>query len=173
MNRGLFSDIIDEDYIENISLSAPLHDLWKILVDSSILLKPWKLTEQEFNMMMWHSNLWALIIESEKSKYKWEDLEKLFNIAVNVARHHHEKYNGKWYPDWLKWEKIPLEARIIAVVDVFDALKSNRPYKNEWSDEDIIIEFKKLRWQHFDPIITDIFLELYDEFLQIRQSNDD
>ncbi len=168
-SRWLFSHIIDEEYIEDVVLTIPLHDLWKILTEKSILLKPWRLNKTEREEMNEHAPLWWKILESELHNYEWTDLETLLRIASNIARCHHENYDGSWYPDWLIWEDIPLEARITKIVDVFDALKSKRSYKAPWPDQKVLDHITKLRWIEFDPVITDVFLDLFEQMLEIRR----
>jgi len=173
LKRWLFSDILDEEFIENVSLTAPLHDLWKIFVHEKILKKPWKLNLEEFMEMKTHTTNWSKMIDAWFSKYKWTKLKKLINIASNIAENHHENYDWSGYPNWLIWEDIPLEARIVSIVDVFDALMSKRSYKKEWSKEDTRKKIESLSWSKFDPVITKVFFDIFDQIISIREKNND
>ncbi len=167
-NRWLFTDVISDGFIENVSISAPLHDIWKIFVDERILKKPWKLNMEEYLEMKEHTTNWAILMEAWFSKYSEPELKNLILIAINIVNFHHERYDGSWYPEWLIWEKIPLEARILAIVDVFDALISKRCYKQNWSPEDTKKELQNEAWKHFDPVLVEVFLDLFDDMLEIR-----
>ena len=125
-----------------------LHDLGKIAISDSILLKPGKLTEEEFTIMKTHVKHGIDIISS----YQWlED-------ACDVVNHHHEKFDGSGYPDKLSGNQIPVNARIFAVVDVFDALASVRPYKKARTLDETLTEMSRDRGTHFDPEIFDTFI---------------
>jgi len=160
----------DEDFVENMRFVAPLHDIWKVWISDSILLKKWKLDEDEFEIMKTHTTKWDKLLANLEKKYWKQDV---ISFARNVTLYHHEKYDWSGYPEWLSWEEIPIEARILAIIDVFDALKSKRPYKEAFSDEKTIQIIKEWRWTHFDPHIVDIFLENWNELLEIRNMNED
>lgn len=160
----------DDKFINNIKLVAPLHDIWKVWIPDNILLKNWKLTEDEFEIMKTHTVEWWKAIENLE-KVLWKN--KILDLTKNVVLYHHEKYDWSWYPEWLKKEEIPIEARILALVDVFDALKSKRPYKEPFSDnitKEIILEWRE---KHFDPELVDLFLKYYDDMVIIRSSMED
>jgi len=159
-----------QDFIENMIFTAPLHDIWKVWIPDWILLKKWKLNEDEFQIMKTHTIKWDKLLSNLEKKYWKQDV---ISFARNVTLYHHEKYDWSGYPEWLSWEKIPTEARILAIIDVFDALKSKRPYKEAFSDEKTIQIIKEWRWTHFDPYIVDIFLENWDELLEMRNMNED
>ena len=129
--------------------AAPMHDIGKIGIADSILLKKGKLTEEEFKTMTAHSQIGADIINEHESK--------LLKVAYLVAYQHHEKFNGKGYPNRLKGEEIDINARIAAVADVFDALTSVRPYKKAWTFEKAVEQINEDSGTHFDPAVVDAF----------------
>jgi len=128
-----------------------LHDLGKLGISDYILLKPDKLTDNEFEIMKQHTVIGAKIIGDDK----W------FTQARQIALHHHEKWDGSGYPEGLKGEDIPIAARIVAIVDEFDALVAKRSYKESWSIEKAIEEIERESGTHFDPQIVKAFLSLY------------
>ncbi len=123
LNRGLYKDILTPEYVENLRKAAPMHDIGKIAVPDSILQKPGKLTDEEYEIMKLHSIRGGEIIKETFGNL--ED-ETYTQMAYEVARFHHEKWNGKGYPDSLKRKEIPLCARIMAIADVFDAISQKR-----------------------------------------------
>lgn len=140
---------------EIIYYAAPLHDLGKIGIEDNILLKPAKLTFEEFETMKNHSTIGANILSKR---------ENIFLQAGEViARGHHEKYNGKGYPAGILKQEIPIYARIVAIADVFDALTSVRPYKKAWSFEDALNLLIEEKGEHFDPELVDLFVDSIDE----------
>ena len=153
---GLFPDIIDEKYAENISKASPLHDIGKVGIKDSILLKPSRLTAEEFDFMKTHVNIGYDTLASTQEMYPGNVFLK---IGIEIARYHHEKWDGSGYNIGLAGEDIPLSARIMALSDVYDALRSRRVYKEPFSHEktyDIIVEG---RGSHFDPAIVDMFIK--------------
>ena len=128
---------LSDEYIENLFLYAPLHDIGKIATPDKILFKPAKLTIKEFEVMKQHTLIGAEIINDILDNFGSADLSSI-EILKNIALLHHETLNGSGYPYGLKKEKIPIEARIIAVADIFDALTSRRPYKDAWSNAEAI-----------------------------------
>ena len=136
--------------------AAPMHDLGKIAVDDSILRKPEKFTPDEYEMMKTHAQKGAVIVNEVLRESTDEDFKR---IAVNVAHYHHEKWNGEGYPEHLKGEEIPLEARIMALADVFDALVSKRCYKNSMDFDQAFDLIQQDLGKHFDPTIGKIFIE--------------
>lgn len=135
-------------YYTNIINAAPMHDLGKIGIDDIILRKPGRLTNEEFDIMKTHAEKSAHMVESI---LRGVEEEQFVNVAVNIAKYHHEKWNGMGYPDGLKGEEIPLEARIMAVADVYDALVSKRCYKEPMSFEDAYKVMIDSMGSHFDP----------------------
>lgn len=131
--------------------ATPMHDVGKIGISDSILLKPAKLTPQEFIMMQKHSKIGAELLSGHKSN--------LLTVAKHIALTHHEKWDGTGYPAGLSGKGIPMVGRIVAICDVFDALTSKRPYKEAWPFEMAIEELIRSRGGHFDPRIVDTFLK--------------
>lgn len=128
---------LDDEYIEHVFMFSPLHDIGKVAIPDNILLKPGKLTKEEQEIMRTHTKKGRDMIDDLVKNF---DLNTSNNIAIlmNIAEFHHEAVNGSGYPSGKKQDEIPLEARIVAVADVFDALTSKRPYKKAWSNEDAI-----------------------------------
>jgi len=146
---------------ELIRLASQLHDVGKIGIPDAILLKPGKLTTQEFALMKEHALFGFRILSDSKAT--------LLQIGAIIARSHHERYDGNGYPDGIGGEEIAIEARIAAVADVFDALTSKRVYKEPMSIEQAIGILQEDRGKHFDPRLVDIFLENMDNVLAIRK----
>ena len=146
--------------VQNILYAAPMHDVGKIGIPDSILMKPGKLTDEEFGIMKTHSIIGANILAYSKAE--------VLKLAEQIAISHHEKWNGKGYPQGLAGDNIPLAARIVGLVDVFDALTSKRPHKDPFPVEVALDIIKKDRGEHFDPDVVDVFLENIDEILKIK-----
>ena len=143
-------------FLKNVEKAAPMHDLGKIAIDDVILRKPGKYTDEEFAKMKKHSEEGARIVVNILQGV--ED-EKFVRIAENVAHYHHEKWNGAGYPLGLSGEDIPIEARIMALADVFDALVSKRCYKEAFSYDEAFKIIEDSLGEHFDPALGRIFLE--------------
>ncbi len=150
-----YAGLTDEFY-NNVILAAPMHDIGKIHIPDAILNKPGRLTEEEFRIMQRHTVYGAEIIQ--KTLRDVED-EAYFTIARNIAKYHHERYDGTGYPDGLKGEEIPLEARIMALADVYDALISERVYKKPYSREKARQIIGESGGTQFDPDLVPLFLE--------------
>ena len=133
-----------------------MHDLGKIAVDDSILRKPSKFSPEEYEKMKEHAAKGAVIVQEILKDTADSEFRK---IAVNVAHYHHEKWNGQGYPEHLKGTDIPLEARIMALADVFDALVSKRCYKEAFTFDEAFTIIRQDLGKHFDPIIGEIFLQ--------------
>jgi putative two-component system response regulator len=145
------SDYTAEEY-DTFALSSTLHDVGKIGIPDNILLKPGKLTKDEWEIMKSHASIGAKLLAGSKSKF--------LNLAESIALTHHEKWNGTGYPHGVKGEKIPLEGRITCICDVFDALISKRPYKEAWPVEKAMDEISNSAGTHFDSGLVRLFLEL-------------
>jgi putative two-component system response regulator len=158
--RGVYADEIAQWDVKEIASSSRLHDLGKIAIPDEILNKPGKLTPEEFDIMKSHAHKGAQIIDSTIEKTG--DEEFLLH-ARTIAEFHHEKWNGKGYTHGLSGTDIPLLGRIMAVVDVYDALVSERPYKKAFSHEQAVGIIKDDSGSHFDPSIVDVFLSISDE----------
>lgn len=162
-----FAAILDERYIDLLALSAPLHDIGKVGIPDSILLKPGKLTSQEWEIMKTHSVLGSEAIE--RAERDIEEPLAFLSVAKEIARWHHEKWDGSGYPDGLKGDLIPVSARLMAVADVFDALISARVYKPALPYTEARDIIAAGRGRHFDPDIVDAFLEGFDDFVAIAE----
>ena len=139
-----------EKFVRLIRLAARLHDLGKIGVPDSILLKPGKLTPEEYATMQEHCLIGAGILSESRTP--------LLQMAERIASAHHERFDGTGYPLGTARDDIPLEARIVSVADVFDALTHERPYKSAWSREQAIEEIRRQAGRQFDPLVVDAFL---------------
>ncbi len=145
--------------------ASPMHDIGKIGIPDHILLKPGKLTAEEWAIMKTHSDIGALILSGSESEF--------LQMAEIIAGSHHERWDGSGYPRGLKGEEIPLVSRIVTVCDVFDALTSDRPYKKAWSAEDAITEMENQSGKLFDPHVLRVFITLLPEMVGISQQFSD
>ena len=167
---GNYSALIAEELglaakdVQNIFYAAPMHDIGKIGIPDTILMKQGKLTDEEFNIMKTHTTIGGQILANSNAE--------ILIVAEQIALSHHEKWNGKGYPRGLSGDKIPLAGRIVSIADVFDALTSRRPYEEPYPVEVALEIIKKERGQHFDPDVADVFLENIDQVLQIRAPMD-
>ena len=156
-NRGYFKDILTKDYISDLLKAAPMHDIGKIAVSDAVLQKPGKLTDEEYAEMKTHAEKGGDIIREIFRNLGDEDFRK---TAFEVARYHHEKWNGRGYPDGLKEDEIPLCARIMAVADVFDAVSEKRCYRDAMPLEKCFSIIEQGGGQDFDPLIAKIFIDI-------------
>lgn len=159
---------LDDSYIEHIFMFAPLHDIGKIGIPDSILLKPDKLDESERKTMKSHVQKGRNMIDDLLGNFGLENVEHL-DMLRNIAEFHHEAVNGKGYPSGKKGDEIPLEARIIAVADVFDALTSKRPYKEAWDNQRAIDMLNKLAGETLDQDCVDALLKNVDKIEEIQR----
>lgn len=160
LHDSRFTSQMTNEYAEMVADAAHLHDIGKISIPDSILQKKGKLTEEEFAIMKSHPVEGTRILDET---LKGVESDEYFQIAHDMALYHHEKYDGTGYPEGLSGESIPLSARIMAVADVYDALRSSRHYKEGFTREKSVAILKENRGTHFDPDITDIFLDHIDE----------
>ena len=168
VNHPRYAGELDEKRIQLLTKSAPLHDIGKVGIPDSVLLKPGSLTPQEWDVMKTHTTLGAEAIE--KTEAALQQPVPFLATAKEIARWHHERWDGKGYPDGLAGEAIPLSARLMALADVYDALVSVRIYKPSFTTDDARRMIAQERGRHFDPDVVDAFLDAYDEFLAISQS---
>lgn len=152
---------ISEQESQLLLHASNLHDIGKIGIPDHILLKPGPLNNQEWEVMKMHTTIGANILSGGKSR--------LFQLAEVIAKTHHEKWDGTGYPNQLKGEEIPLSGRISAIADVFDALTSVRPYKEEWTTETAVNIIKDNKGKHFDSELVDVFIDILPEILEIRK----
>ncbi len=150
-----YEGIVNKDYLVNVSNAAPLHDIGKIATPDRILQKPGKLTDEEYAVMKEHAARGGEII---LNTFKDIDSPEFQKIAYEVARFHHEKYNGKGYPDGLSGEQIPLHARVMAIADVFDAVSQKRCYREAMPINQCFDIIAKGSGTDFDPYLTQMFL---------------
>ncbi len=163
---GRYQSLLTDDYIEELFNTAPLHDIGKVGIPDHILLKPGKLTPQEFDIMKQHA---AYGVEALSKNLKVEDAASFILTAIEIVGTHHEKYDGTGYPKGLKGDQIPLSGRLMAIVDVYDALTSKRVYKEAYSHQEALRIIGEERGRHFDPWVADAFLEASEDILQIAR----
>lgn len=160
-----FDQIINEEYIENLCLSSILHDIGKVGIPDAILLKPGPLTPEEFAVIQKHCQYGGDALKAVESRINGKSF---LLMGKQIAYYHHEKWDGSGYPYALNGLKIPLPARIVAVVDVYDALTSKRIYKDAYSHDKAVQIISKERGLHFDPKIVDAFSNQAGQFKSIR-----
>jgi HD-GYP domain-containing protein (c-di-GMP phosphodiesterase class II) len=165
--RGIAAELgRDDDWVEYVRLFAPLHDIGKIATPDAILFKPGKLTDAEFEVMKQHAERGAKILMALIESLSLEQIPHIESL-LHIARHHHEHWDGKGYPDGLSGERIPPEARIIKVADVFDALTSKRCYKEAWPMERAAQFLREGVGTQFDPRCVELLLARQDQVLGI------
>jgi putative two-component system response regulator len=155
---------IDDQFLEDLYRASPLHDVGKVAIPDAILRKPDRLTDEEFEQMKLHTVCGERIIRKLAQQ---QPSVSMFQMAVEVARWHHENFDGTGYPDALAGDAIPMAARIVRVADVFDAITSARPYKRKQSPEearDLIVAAKR---SAFDPAVVDAMLHVFDELAEM------
>jgi putative two-component system response regulator len=160
-----FSSALDDAYIKMLAASAPLHDIGKVGIPDSVLLKPGKLTDEEWVIMRTHSQLGSEAIE--KAERDIDQPVEFLAVAKEIAHWHHERWDGRGYPDGLAGEAIPLSARLMTIADVFDALISKRVYKDAMPLEQVREIIGKEHGRQFDPDVTEVFLNSFGEFAAI------
>ena len=166
-----FAPTLDDTYIKMLAHSAPLHDIGKVGIPDSILQKPGKLTGDEWEIMKTHSRLGSDAIEAAE-----RDIDKpveFLALAKEIAHWHHERWDGKGYPDGLAEEAIPLSARLMTLADVFDALISRRVYKEAMAFDEVRAIIYSERGRQFDPDAADAFLAAFDQFTAIAERHGD
>ena len=159
---GVYADKIDGDFIAHMCATAPLHDIGKIVVPDGILKKPGKLTPEEYKIMKRHAAEGGAVV---RKILDGVSDEAYLAFAADVATYHHEKWNGKGYPQGLKGEEIPLSARIMAIADVFDALISERCYKKPFPPEEAFEIIRAEAGEHFDPLLAKVVLDHKEDFI--------
>ncbi|MBQ9342400.1 MAG: HD domain-containing protein [Lachnospiraceae bacterium] len=155
-----YSKIITQDFIEDVLNAAPMHDIGKIAIPDQILCKPAKLTEEEFNIMKTHTTIGSNILDETFADLNDAEYKR---VAHDVAKFHHEKWNGSGYPEGLKGEDIPLSARIMAIADVFEATSSKRCYKEAYDLDTCFKIIKDGAGLDFDPILAMLFVNAQDK----------
>jgi response regulator RpfG family c-di-GMP phosphodiesterase len=151
---------IEQDKTELMKLASPMHDIGKIGIPDSVLNKPDKLNESEYELIKTHSGIGYDILKKSR--------REILKAATIIAREHHERWDGQGYPQGLKENEIHISGRITGLADVFDALTHSRVYKNAWPNDHAIQFIREQRGKHFDPELVDLFLENTDEFIAIN-----
>ena len=154
----------DADACRKMELAAPMHDTGKLGIPSTILQKPGKLDAEERAVIQTHSRIGYNILTKSSAP--------IFQMAAEIALHHHEKWDGSGYPDGLAGESIPESARIVAIVDVFDALSMKRPYKEAWPLDRVMLFLNNEAGTHFDPRLIKIFISIQSQIATIKASWD-
>jgi putative two-component system response regulator len=163
-NHAGFRAFLDDETIDLLCKSAPLHDIGKVGVSDQILLKPGKLTEQEFELMKQHTTFGRdAIFAAEKKLGEMSFLR----FAREIAYTHHERWDGAGYPEGLRGEQIPVPGRLMAVADTYDALTSKRVYKSQVSHDEAVKIIIESKGSQFDPTVVDAFLAVKDDFRQV------
>lgn len=159
---------LDDDYIQHVFMFSPLHDIGKIGIPDNILLKPGKLSEEEMHIMKTHAGKGREMVDDLLVSFGLENVAHV-DILRNIATYHHEAINGSGYPEGRVDQQIPLEARIVAVADVFDALTSRRSYKEAWSNEEAFEALRIMAGDKLDSDCVDVLLDHCDEILEIQK----
>lgn len=152
-----------ESEAELLLKTAPMHDIGKTAIPDRVLLKPGKLSSEEWQLMETHAKVGADILSGHDSE--------LMKFASEIAWTHHEKWNGEGYPRGLSGKAIPTFGRIVAIADVFDALTSSRPYKKAWATEEAVAFIRDQRGEHFEPKLVDAFLSAFSSILKIKEEH--
>jgi putative two-component system response regulator len=150
-----------DEEAELVLLSSPMHDIGKIGIPDSVLLKRGRLDHDEMEIMKTHAALGSAILP--------DDDQPIFKMAKTIALGHHEKWDGSGYPNGLSGKDIPLVCRIVAICDVFDALQSNRPYKDEWSLDNALEYIRSSSGSHFEPNLVELFFDILPDILYIQE----
>jgi len=161
---GVRPEFIGPGYAENLAMASPLHDVGKIGIPDAILLKPGRLTDEEFAIMKTHVIIGFETLTSVEKSYRGN---AFLEFGMEIAKNHHEKWDGSGYTCGLSGEEIPLSARIMALSDVYDALRSKRVYKESFSHPKAVDIIAQGRGSHFDPDLVDVFLQNHSLFERI------
>jgi putative two-component system response regulator len=159
--KGFYLDLIEDSFIETIEKASPLHDIGKVGIPDYILLKPGKLTEEEFVIMKSHVEIGYQTLEKMEKQYPNNALVKM---GMEIALNHHERWDGSGYPKGKAGESIPLAARIMSLADVYDALRSKRVYKEAYTHEKSMEIILAGKGSHFDPLLVEVFSENQEQF---------
>jgi putative two-component system response regulator len=168
--RACYANTADDEFIRNVHHASPLHDIGKVAIPDAILNKPGRLTPEEFDVMKTHAGIGADNLAAVFAQYPHNSF---IRVGIEIARHHHEKWNGRGYPDGLSRNEIPLSARIMAVGDVYDALRSRRCYKEPFPHEKARSILLEEQGEHFDPELIEVFLAVEDQFIAINDEMGD
>jgi len=164
--RQKYFDLIDDKFIELIYLTSPLHDIGKVGIPDSVLLKPARLTTEEFEVMKSHASIGADTLDAALREYPGATF---LQMARDIAATHHERFDGTGYPSGLRGDAIPLCGRVVALADVYDALTSKRVYKDAFAADHARTIITGESGSHFDPEVVEAFMECEAEFLAVRE----
>lgn len=162
---------IEKDYANSMVISAKLHDIGKVAVPDSILLKPGKLTDQEFQIIKLHTIYGAQLLDNAMQELK--ETASFLDVAREIIIGHHERWDGTGYPNGTAGAKIPLSARVMAIVDVYDALISRRPYKEPFTHDKAIDIILESAGSHFDPHLVEMCKPIFEQFRIIAEQHQD
>ena len=160
-----YKELLTDSYIDELVTASPLHDIGKVAIPDAILLKPTRLNPEEFELMKKHVTFGVAALESEL--YRYEHVPSFITTAIELIGSHHERYDGTGYPLGLSGKDIPLSGRLMAVIDVYDALVSNRVYKPVYQFAEAVEHIRKGIGKHFDPSVAEGFLEIQDEIYTV------
>lgn len=163
-----YRKVITARFLEDLRDAAPLHDIGKVGVPDAILLKEGPLNAEEFEVIKRHVRIGSDVLQRVLNQFR--NSEPFLVMSRNIAFYHHEKFDGSGYPQGLRGEDIPLEARIYALCDAYDAIRSRRPYKDEIPHEEAVRRIQAGRGSHFDPDVVDAFLDCEQEFMEIHET---
>jgi putative two-component system response regulator len=167
LREGPYADQVDDEFVEWLFKSSPLHDIGKVAIPDAILRKPGPLTESEREVMRQHTTIGGDTLRSVLDQYS--SGHTFLTMAMEIAYSHHERWDGGGYPRGLAGQEIPLPARIVALADAYDAITSSRPYKNPESHEEAVRRIVIDKDLHFDPVLVDAFLGCEADFAAVRR----
>ena len=156
---------LPESSLEVLRLVAPMHDLGKVGIPDALLNKPGKLTAEEYACVKAHTTIGYNILKGSK--------RRLLNTAAQVCLQHHERWDGTGYPFGLRGQEIDILGRIVGLVDVFDAVSNDRPYKRRWPADQVLEYIQGERGRQFDPELVDLFISHFDEFVTLEREEHD
>lgn len=168
--RGPYASLVHDDFIESLVQAAPMHDIGKVGIPDEILTKPGKLTDEEFQIMKTHTDIGRRVLSQALDR---ANPVPLLQMCIDIAYAHHERYDSTGYPRRIAGQDIPLAARIIALVDAYDAITSRRRYKDAQSHEEAAAIIESEAGKHFDPVLVDAFLRCQEQFDAIRERHND
>ncbi len=168
--EGPYASVITDDYLDMLVQAAPMHDIGKVGIADEILIKPGALTEEEFQIMKTHTDIGRRVLSRASDP---ACPVPLLEMCIDIAYCHHERYDGTGYPRRIAGQDIPLSARIIALVDAYDAMTSRRRYKEAKSHEETVETIRSEAGRHFDPALVDAFMRCHAQFCELRERYDD
>ena len=164
-HEGPYTSLVSDDFVASLVQAAPMHDIGKVGIPDDILTKPGQLTDEEFEIMRTHTDIGRRVLSRALDPMH---SNPLLQMCIDIAYCHHEKYNGAGYPRRIASDEIPLAARIIALVDAYDAITSERRYKAARSHEEAVDIIRAESAKHFDPVLVEAFLRCHDQFDEVR-----